>query len=72
MTTVKKTSVRTEVSALTPSTDTPASVQRDTGKEHIAAGTHILICLTIVFNVTTCLFLCVAKESIAVSPLTPC
>ena len=34
MTTVRRTSVRTEVSALMPSTDTPASVQRDTGEEH--------------------------------------
>lgn len=34
MMTVRTTSVRTEVSALTPSTDTPASVQRDTGEVH--------------------------------------
>lgn len=32
MTTVKKTSVRTEVNASMLSTDTPASVQRDTGE----------------------------------------
>ena len=43
MTTVKRTSVRTEVSALTRSTGTPASVQRDTGEIHTPAGAHTLI-----------------------------
>lgn len=37
---VKKTSVRTEVSASMPSMDTPASVQRDTGEVHVPAGIH--------------------------------
>lgn len=35
MTTVMKTSVRTEVSALMPSTDTRVSVQRDTGEQEL-------------------------------------
>lgn len=37
---VKKTNVRTAVSASMLSMDTPASVQRDTGEVHMPAGIH--------------------------------
>lgn len=48
MTTVKRTSVRTEVNALMPSTDTPVSVQRDTGETQelfsCSAAALMLLC----------------------------